>query len=138
MLQDLKKNIELNYKGKHNGIFLFSFSFINSNNFNMGRGIMRIPNNSNFSKEIAKKFKQIFHRDMTLGGLQDLQEQLDLIDSVDTHLVNQVSQLNKGNGHEQSKKNVSPTRAVRQEYTQGKGAIGKIVPFETKEKGFGF
>jgi len=53
-------------------------------------------------------------------------------------LVNQVSKLNKGNGHEQSKKNVSPTRAVRQEYTQGKGAIGKIVPFETKEKGFGF
>jgi len=99
---------------------------------------MRIPANSNFSKEIAKKFKKIFHKDMTLGGLKDLQEQLDLIDSVDTHLVNQVSKLNKGNGHEQSKKNVSPTRAVRQEYTQGKGAIGKIVPFETKEKGFSF
>jgi len=97
---------------------------------------MRIPSNSNFSTEIAKKFKQIFHRDMTLGGLQDLQEQLDLIDSVDTHLVNQVSKL-KGNKHE-PKKNVSPTRAVRQEYTQRKGAIGKIVPFETKEKGFGF
>ena len=97
---------------------------------------MRIPANSNFSTEIAKKFKQIFHRDMTLGGLQDLQEQLNLINPVDTHLVNQVSQL-KGNKHE-PKKNVSPTRAVRQEYTQGKGAIGKIVPFETKEKGFGF
>ena len=97
---------------------------------------MRIPTNSNFSTEIAKKFKQIFHRDMTLGGLQDLQEQLNLINPVDTHLVNQVSQL-KGNKHE-PKKNVSPTRAVRQEYTQGKGAIGKIVPFETKEKEFGF
>jgi len=55
---------------------------------------MRIPANSNFSKEIAKKFKKIFHKDMTLGGLKDLQEQLDLIDSVDTHLVNQVSKLN--------------------------------------------
>ena len=97
---------------------------------------MRIPTNSNFSTEIAKKFKQIFHRDMTLGGLQDLQEEVNLINPVDTHLVNQVSQL-KGNKHE-PKKNVSPTRAVRQEYTQGKGAIGKIVPFETKEKGFGF
>jgi len=64
---------------------------------------MRIPANSNFSKEIAKKFKKIFHKDMTLGGLKDLQEQLDLIDSVDTHLVKQVSKLNKGNGHEQSK-----------------------------------
>ena len=97
---------------------------------------MRIPANSTPTKELSKQFKQIFHRDMTLGGLEDLQEQLDLIDSVDTHLVNQVSQL-KGNKHE-PKKNVSPTRAVRQEYTQGKGAIGKIVPFETKEKGFGF
>ena len=97
---------------------------------------MRIPNNSNFSKEIAKKFKQIFHRDMTLGGLQDLQEQLDLIDSVDTHLVNQVSQL-KGNGHEQSKKNVSGSRAVRQEYTQGKSVTGKTVQIETEKKGVG-
>jgi len=107
----------------------------------MGRGIMRIPNNSNFTKELSKRipkqFKEMFSNDMSFDGLQDLQEQLDLIDSVDTHLVNQVSKLNKGNGHE-PKKNVSPTRAVRQEYTQGKGAIGKIVPFETKEKGFGF
>ena len=99
---------------------------------------MKIPANSTFTKEISKQFKQIFHRDMTLGGIQNLQEELNLINPVDTHLVNQVSKLNKGNGHEQSKKNVSPTRAVRQEYTQGKGAIGKIVPFETKEKGFGF
>ena len=52
---------------------------------------------------------------MTLGGLQDLQEQLNLINPVDTHLVNQVSQL-KGNKHE-PKKNVSNARAVRQEYT---------------------
>ena len=98
---------------------------------------MRIPANSTFTKEISKQFKQIFHRDMTLGGIQNLQEELNLINPVDTHLVNQVSKLKKGNGHE-PKKNVSPTRAVRQEYTQGKGAIGKIVPFETKEKGFGF
>ena len=102
---------------------------------------MRIPTNSNFTKELSKRipkqFKEMFSKDMSFSGLQDLQEQLDLIDSVDTHLVNQVSKLNKGNGHE-PKKNVSPTRAVRQEYTQGKGAIGKIVPFETKEKGFGF
>jgi len=99
---------------------------------------MRIPNNSNFSTEIAKKFKQIFHRDMTLGGLQDLQEQLDLIDSVDTHLVNQVSKLNKGNGHEPTtQKNVSGSRAVRQEYTQGKSVTGKTVQIETEKKGVG-
>ena len=97
---------------------------------------MRIPNNSNFSTEIAKKFKQIFHRDMTLGGLQDLQEQLDLIDSVDTHLVNQVSKLNKGNGHE-SKKNVPNARAVRQEYTQKESIAGTVAKSGTKNKEVG-
>jgi hypothetical protein len=96
---------------------------------------MRIPTNSTFSKEIAKQFKRIFHKDMTLGGLQDLQEQIDLINPVDTHLINQVSQLRKA---DEPKKNVSYARAVRQEYTQGKGAIGKIVQIETEEKGVGF
>ena len=67
----------LQERREHNGTFIFSFSIINSNNFNIGREIMRIPANSNFSTEIAKKFRQIFHKDMTLGGLQDLQEQLD-------------------------------------------------------------
>ena len=96
---------------------------------------MRIPTNSTFSKEIAKQFKRIFNRDMTLGGLQDLQEQIDLINPVDTHLINQVSQLRKA---DEPKKNVSYARAVIQEYTQGKGAIGKIVQIETEEKGVGF
>ena len=95
---------------------------------------MRIPIDSTFSKEIAKKFKQIFHRDMTLGGLQDLQENNNLVNPVDTHLINQVSQLRK---KDEPKENVSSSRAVRQEYTQGKGLVGKIVEAETKEKGFG-
>ena len=95
---------------------------------------MRIPKDSTFSKELSKKFKQIFHRDMTLGGLQDLQDNNNLINPVDTHLINQVSQLRK---KDEPKKNVSSSRAVRQEYTQGKGLVGKIVEAETKEKGFG-
>lgn len=95
---------------------------------------MRIPNNSNFSREIAKKFKQIFHRDMTLGGLQDLQEQLDLINPVDSYLENQVTQIRKAN---EPKKNVSGSRAVRQEYTQGKSVTGKTVQIETEKKGVG-
>ena len=95
---------------------------------------MRIPNNSNFSTEIAKQFKQIFHRDMTLGGLQDLQDNNNLVNPVDTHLENQVSKLGK---KDEPKENVSSSRAVRQEYTQGKGLVGKIVEAETKEKGFG-
>jgi len=61
---------------------------------------MRIPANSTFTKEISKQFKQIFHRD--------------------THLVNQVSKLNKGNGHEPTtQKNVSGSGKVRQDNYQG-------------------
>lgn len=97
---------------------------------------MRIPNNSNFSREIAKRFKQIFHRDMTLGGLQDLQDEVNLINPVDTHLVNQVSQL-KGNKHEPKKKNVSNARAVRQEYTQRESIAGTVAKSETKKKEVG-
>ena len=100
----------------------------------MGKEIMRIPTNSNFSKEIAKKFKQIFHRDMTLGGLQDLQDEIDLINPVDSYLENQVAQIRKAN---EPKKNVSGSRAVRQEYTQGKSVTGKTVQIETEKKGVG-
>ena len=97
---------------------------------------MRIPTNSTFSKEIAKQFKRIFHKDMTLSSLEEIKNlQEDLINPVDTHLVNQVSQLKESNN---GKANGSSPRAVRQEYTQGKGAIGKIVQIETEEKGVGF
>ena len=96
---------------------------------------MRIPTDSTFSKEIAKKFKQIFHRDMTLGGLQDLQDNNNLVNPVDTHLINQVSQLRK---KDEPKENVSSSRAVRQEYTQGKGLVGKIVQTQTEEKDIGY
>ena len=96
---------------------------------------MRIPTNSTFTKEISKQFKRIFHKDMTLGGLQDLQDEVNLINPVDSYLENQVTQIRKANGN---KENVSDARAVRQEYTQGKGAIGKIVQIETEEKGVGF
>ena len=95
---------------------------------------MRIPTNSNFSREIAKKFKQIFNRDMTLGGLQDLQDEIDLINPVDSYLENQVAQIRKAN---EPQKNVSGSRAVRQEYTQRKSVTGKTVQIETEKKGVG-
>ena len=100
---------------------------------------MRIPTNSNFTKELSKRipkqFKEMFSNDMSFDGLQDLQEQLDLINPVDTHLVNQVSQL-KGNKHE-PKKNVSNARAVRQEYTQRESIAGTVAKSETKKKEVG-
>jgi hypothetical protein len=96
---------------------------------------MRIPTNSTFTKDISKQFKRIFNKDMTSDGLQDLQEEVNLINPVDSYLENQVTQIRKANGN---KENVSDARAVRQEYTQGKGAVGEIVQIETKEKGVGF
>ena len=96
---------------------------------------MRIPTNSTFSKEISKQFKRIFHRDMTLGGLQDLQEEIDLINPVDTHLVNQVSQLRKA---DEPKKNVSGSRAIRQDSKYGKKFVESPLQAETEKERFGF
>ena len=90
---------------------------------------MRIPNNSNFSTEIAKQFKQIFHRDMTLGGLQDLQEELNLINPVDTYLAKQVSQIRK----EDEKTNLQTSGTIRQEYTKRKNLVGKVSEVERKK-----
>jgi translation elongation factor EF-Ts len=98
---------------------------------------MRIPTNSTFTKEISKQFKRIFHKNMSLGSLEEIKnlQENDLINPVDSYLENQVTQIRKANGN---KENVSDARAVRQEYTQGKGAIGEIVQIETEEKGVGF
>ena len=98
---------------------------------------MRIPTNSTFTKEISKQFKRIFHKDMSLDSLEEIKnlQENDLINPVDSYLEDQVTQIRKANGN---KENVSDARAVRQEYTQGKGATGKIVQIETEEKGVGF
>jgi len=94
---------------------------------------MRIPSNSNFSKEIAKQFKQIFHRDMTLGGLQDLQDELNLINPVDTYLQKQVSQT-KVNKNGQPKKNVPNARAVRQDYSEKESIVRTVAKSGTENK----
>ena len=96
---------------------------------------MRIPTNSNFSKEIAKRFETIFHREMSLGGLQDLQEQLDLINPVDTYLQKQVSHLEKNN---EPKTNVQGSRTTRQEETNGERFVTKVVKEQGTAEEFGF
>jgi len=94
---------------------------------------MIIPKDSNFSTEIAKQFKQIFHRDMTLGGIQDLQEELNLINPVDTYLQKQVSQIKeKANGQETSK----VANAVRQVHYERKGFVKETVSNKGKEKSY--
>jgi hypothetical protein len=98
--------------------------------------MMRIPTNSSFSKEIAKQFKRIFHKDMTLSSLEEIKNlQEDLINPVDTHLINQVSQLRKA---DEPKKNVSGSRAIRQDSKYGKKFVESPLQAETEKERFGF
>ena len=96
---------------------------------------MRIPTNSTFTKEISKQFKRIFHKDMTLGGLQDLQEEVNLINPVDSYLENQVAKLEKANAN---KKSVQDARAVRQTNSKGERFVDTIVQAETEEEKVSF
>ena len=99
----------------------------------MGVSIMRIPTNSNFSKEIAKKLKRIINPQTTLEELQNLQDEMKMINPVDTHLLNQVSQLKeKANGQETSK----VANAVRQVHNERKGFVTKTVSTKGKEKSY--
>jgi hypothetical protein len=94
---------------------------------------MIIPTNSNFSKEIAKKLQRIINPQTTLEELQNLQEEIKMINPVDTHLVNQVSQLKeKANGQETSK----VANAVRQVHNERKGFVTKTVSTKGKEKSY--
>ena len=93
---------------------------------------MRIPIGSTFSKELSKKFKEIFNREMYLDDikLKDLQEHIDSL-PVDTHSQKQVSKTKgKANGQETSK----VANAVRQIHNEGKGFVTKTVSTKGKEK----
>jgi len=94
---------------------------------------MRIPTNSNFSREIAKKLQRIINPQTTLEELQNLQDEMKMINPVDTHLLNQVSQLKeKANGQETSK----VANAVRQVHNERKGFVTKTVSTKGKEKSY--
>ena len=91
---------------------------------------MRIPTNSTFTKEISKQFKRIFHKDMTLGGLQDLQEEVNFINPVDSYLEKQVANLEKANANQTS---VQGSRTVRQTNSKGERFVDTIIQAETEE-----
>ena len=94
---------------------------------------MRIPTNSNFSKEIAKKLQRIINPQTTLEELQNLQDEMKMINPVDTHLLNQVSQLKeKANGQETSK----VANAVRQVHNERKGFVTKTVSTKGKKESY--
>ena len=94
---------------------------------------MRIPTNSNFSREIQKKLQRIINPQTTLEELQNLQDEMKMINPVDTHLLNQVSQLKeKANGQETSK----VANAVRQVHNERKGFVAETVSTKGKEKSY--
>jgi len=94
---------------------------------------MRIPTNSNFTKEIQKKLQRIINPQTTLEELQNLQDEMKMINPVDTHLLNQVSQLKeKANGQETSK----VANAVRQVHNERKGFVTETVSTKGKEKSY--
>ena len=94
---------------------------------------MRIPTNSNFSRELQKKLQRIINPQTTLEELQNLQEEMKMINPVDTHLLNQVSQLKeKANGQETSK----VANAVRQVHNERKEFVAKTVSTKGKKESY--
>ena len=98
---------------------------------------MRIPTNSNFSKEITKdmnkKLQRIINPQTTLEELQNLQEEVNMINPVDTYLQKQVSHLEK----DHAKTNLQTSGTIRQEYTKRKSVVGKVTEIEREKKEVG-
>ena len=93
---------------------------------------MRIPTNSTFTKEISKQFKRIFHKDMSLGSLEEIKnlQENDLINPVDSYLEKQVANLEKANANQTS---VQGSRTVRQTNSKGERFVDTIIQAETEE-----
>jgi hypothetical protein len=91
---------------------------------------MRIPTNSNFTKEMSKRLQRIINPQTTLEELQNLQDELNLINPVDTYLQKQVSYLEK----DHAKTNLQTSRTIRQEYTKRKSLVRKVSEVERKKQ----
>ena len=96
---------------------------------------MRIPTNSTFTKEMSKKLQRIINPQTTLEELQNLQEEVNMINPVDTYLQKQVSHLEKNN---EPKTNVQGSRTTRQEKTNGERFVTKVVKEQGTAEEFGF
>ena len=94
---------------------------------------MRIPTNSNFTKEMSKRLQRIINPQTTLEELQNLQEEVNMINPVDTYLQKQVSHLEKN--HE-PKTNVQGSRTTRQEKTNGERFVKQVVQDKRTEEEF--
>ena len=94
---------------------------------------MRIPTNSNFTKEMSKRLQRIINPQTTLEELQNLQEEVNMINPVDTYLQKQVSHLEK----DHAKTNLQTSGTIRQEYTKRKSVVGKVTEIEREKKEVG-
>ena len=103
---------------------------------------MRIPTNSNFTKEMSKRLQRIINPQTTLEELQNLQEQSDLsynpiyINPVDSYLANQVIKLEKD--HATTKTVVQDARTVRSTESKGKRFVEKTIQDQTTQKRISF
>lgn len=94
---------------------------------------MKIPTNSNFTKEMSKRLQRIINPQTTLEELQNLQDEMKMINPVDTYLQKQVSQKRK----EDEKTNLQTSRTIRQEYTKRKSLVRKVSEVERKKQKVG-
>ena len=95
---------------------------------------MRIPTNSNFSREMSKRLQRIINPQTTLEELQNLQDEINMINPVDTYLQKQVSHLEKANAT--TKTSVQDARAIRSTEPKRKGFVKKIVQDKRTEEEF--
>ena len=96
---------------------------------------MKIPTNSNFTKEMSKRLQRIINPQTTLEELQNLQDEMNMINPVDTYLQKQVSHLEKNN---EPKTNVQGSRTTRQEETNGERFVEKTIQDQTTQKRISF
>ena len=93
---------------------------------------MRIPINSTFTKEISKRipkqFKEMFSKNMSFGGLQNLQEESYMGSHVD-NFIKEVQNKENNNG-----KSYETARAVRQEHSHGEEIVGQVVSSKIQKK----
>ena len=91
---------------------------------------MRIPTNSNFTKEMSKRLQRIINPQTTLEELQNLQEEVNMINPVDSYLANQVIKLEK----DHAKTNLQTSGTIRQEYTKRKSLVRKVSEVEREKQ----
>ena len=93
---------------------------------------MRIPINSNFSREISKKFQRIFNPQTTFEDIQNLQEESIMGSHVDNFLK-EVLKKENDNGQKTSK----VARTVRQVHNKRTGLDKKAVSNQGEKESYG-